>query len=219
MGGLVKSLCGSLHVDNYMFYSATVQAGKGKEAIKVSAPSTSVWFGPIIISVRKLLLFLHNRQWKTFALWRELHWSFAHISAQHSPLTINIVQMTDGSLAGMVSTLAGSPEVALWIRFLTRPFLSVMPDWALINMDSCAQRPCPPCCAESTNANTLACKTSVRDFVLIHIDICSLWTRWWWGLVNFDVYSSVLRGPSTCFITTFYSGSCSVFSTVLWFSS
>lgn len=36
---------------------------------------------------------------------------------------------------------------------------SAMPDWALINKDCCAQRPCPPYCAVSTNANTLACKT------------------------------------------------------------
>lgn len=68
MGGFVKSLCGSLHVENYMFYSATVTSREGEggnkcfglERIRV------IWCDYYVGA--KLLLFLHSRQRKTFAL-------------------------------------------------------------------------------------------------------------------------------------------------------
>lgn len=64
----MKSLRESLHVENYMFYSATAEAGKGKEALTVRGPKLirAIWCHYYIGA--KLLLFLHNRQWKTFAL-------------------------------------------------------------------------------------------------------------------------------------------------------
>lgn len=42
--------------------------------------------------------------------------------------TINIVQVTNVPLPAVAPTLAGSPEAALGLRFLRRPFLSAMPD-------------------------------------------------------------------------------------------
>lgn len=43
-----------------------------QRGINVSAPNKGGFICVIIISVGKLLLFLHNRQWKTFALWQDL---------------------------------------------------------------------------------------------------------------------------------------------------
>lgn len=193
-----KSACWKLHV---LFSNGTSREGEGGNKCFGPKHIRVIWCDYYIGA--KLLLFLHNRQWKTFALWQ---WSFAHISATHSPFTINIVQVAHVSLPAMVSTLAGSPEAALGVRFLTRPFLSAMPDWALINMDCCAQRPCPPYCAVPTNANTLACKTSVLErlswftLTFTHFEhFCDegLWTlmfttMFWWDLLLVSSPISIL---------------------------